>query len=299
MAQTAVEAPGATRKKRGLGRGGPFPALGIPAYALLTAIALVQVLPFVYMLSTAFKPLDELFIFPPRFYVMRPTLSNFRELLFATSSSLVPFTRYVFNTFFITAATVVLSIIAGSLAAYPLAMHNFRGKRLIFTSVILALTFAPAAAHIPRYLIMSRLRMLDTYWALILPTVGGTYGVFLMKQFLEAVPKTILDAARIDGAGELTIYWRIIMPVSKPAWATLAIFAFQGAWGDAASPLTYVRSEAMKTLPLVLQAISSGGVARVGAMAAAAMVAAIPGIIVFATMQRMVIETMVYSGIKS
>lgn len=273
--------------------------LGTPLVIFLTIFAVIQILPMVFTVAQAFKPLDELFIFPPRFWVSRPTPNNFRELLFATSSSDVPFSRYVLNTILVTSMTVVLAILSGTMAAYPLAMHRFPGRRFIFTTVILAITFAPAAAMIPRYIIMSRLRLIDTYWALVLPAIGGTYGVFLMKQFLESLPKQILEAARIDGASEVRIYWQIIMPVIKPAWATLAIISFQQAWGDAHSPLLYIKSEAMKTLPLALNAIASGGVARMGAMAAATLIAALPGIIIFATMQKHVIETMVYSGIKS
>lgn len=275
------------------------PTLGGPLLVLLTLVAIVQVIPFIYMFATAFKPLDELFIFPPRFWVQRPTLNNFRDLLTATSSSVVPFSRYIFNTVFLTVVTVFLAVFCSSLAAYPLSMHNVPGKGIIFTGVVLAMTFAPAVTQIPRYLIMSRLGMIDTYWALIVPTLANTYGVFLMKQFLDSVPREILEAAKIDGATEWDMYWKVVMPVTQPAWATLAIFSFQGAWGDASSPLVYTRTEAMKTLPLALQTIASGGVARAGAMAAASMIAALPGVIVFATMQRRVIETMVHSGIKS
>lgn len=270
-----------------------------PLLTILVVVSAVQLIPFVFMISTAFKPMDELFLFPPRFWVKNPTLDNFYDLLGATSSMTVPFSRYVFNSVFVTATSAVLLVICSSLAAYPLSMHDMPGKNFIFTMVVLSLTFAPQVTQIPRYLIMSRLRMIDTYWALIVPAIANTYGVFLMKQFLDAIPRELLEAARVDGAGELEIYWKVIMPNMKPAWATLAIFAFQWSWGDPTAPLVYTRTEAMKTLPLVLQTIGSGGVARAGASAAASLLAATPGVVIFGLFQRRVIETMVHSGIKS
>lgn len=275
-------------------------SLSLMAKIIITLLAIIQVLPFIFTVSQAFKPMDELFLFPPRPWVQRPTMANFRSLFMATSDTWVPFSRYIFNTVFTTIAIVAISIIIGSMAAYPLSKYSRApGMGIIFTAIILTLTFPAQVTSIPKFIIMSRLRLIDTYWALILPTVGGTYGVFLLKQFLDAsIPNELLEVARIDGANEFQVYWHIIMPNTQPAWSTLAIISFQMAWGDAGSALIYTRSEAMRTLPLALQTIGTG-IGRAGAVAAAALITALPGIIVFIFFQRRVIETMVHSGIKA
>ncbi len=271
-------------------------------YVIMTTAALLTLLPLVYMVSTSFKPLEEMFLYPPRFFVRNPTIRNFVELLLAIDSLTVPFVRYLFNSLFVTICVVTGGIVISSMAAYPLAKYpQMPGARLYFAIIISALMFAPEVTQIPRYLIVDRLGMIDTYFGLIIPSLAGTYGLFLMKQFMEQLPSELIEAAKVDGATEWTILWRIIMPLVRPAWITLIIFSFIGTWNDFFTPLIFTRSEQMKTLPLIMSSIGGGPgtVARWGAVAAASMVITLPTLILFILLQKYVMETMAHSGIKS
>jgi len=271
-------------------------------YVLITLLALFTILPIVYMVSTAFKPLEEMFLYPPRFLVRHPTLRNFAELLIAMDALSVPFVRYLFNSLFVTAVTVTASLILSSLAAYPLAKHpRMPGGKLFFSIVVSTLMFAPEVTQIPRYLIVDRMGLIDTYAGLILPVLAGSYGLFLMKQFMEQLPIELIEAAKIDGASEWKVFWRVVMPLVRPAWITLIIFSFIGTWNDFFTPLIFTRSEQMKTLPLVMSSIGGGpgSVARWGAVYAAGLLVTLPTFIIFVLLQRYVMETMAYSGIKT
>ena len=266
---------------------------------LLTSLGLFMALPLVYMVSTAFKPLEELFLWPPRFVVLRPVMDNFEALLISTSALSVPFSRYIFNSMFVAAVVVVGVIVLASLAAYPLAKHrDMPGRNFIFLSVIAGLMFAPEVTQIPRYIVIDSLGMINTYWALILPLLPSTYGLFLMKQFTEQVPDEMLESARLDGASELRIFWQIVMPLVRPAWATLTIITFIFAWNEFFGPLVFTRTEAMRTLPLALATIGSDSIARWGAVAAATMITTAVPIIIFIIFHKKVMETMAYSGLK-
>ena len=266
---------------------------------LLTSLALFMALPLVYMVSTAFKPLEELFLWPPRFFVLRPVMDNFETLLISTSALAVPFSRYIFNSMFVALLVVAGVIILASLAAYPLAKHrDMPGRNFIFLVVIAGLMFAPEVTQIPRYIVIDSLGMINTYWALILPLLPSTYGLFLMKQFTEQVPDEMLESARIDGASELRIFWQIVMPLVRPAWATLTIITFIFAWNEFFGPLVFTRTEAMRTLPLALMTIGSDSIARAGAVAAATMITTAMPIIIFVIFHKKVMETMAYSGLK-
>jgi ABC-type glycerol-3-phosphate transport system permease component len=271
-------------------------------YIVITLVAMFTLLPIVYMVSTAFKPLEEMFLYPPRFFVRHPTARNFADLLIAMDALSVPFARYLFNSLFVTAATVTAGVILSSMAAYPLAKYpRMPGNKLFFSIVISTLMFAPEVTQIPRYLIVDRLGLIDTYAGLIVPVIAGSYGLFLMKQFMEQLPIELIEAAKVDGASEWKIFWRVVMPLVRPAWITLIIFSFIGTWNDFFTPLVFTRSEQMKTLPLVMSAIGGGPgvVARWGAVAAASLVVTIPTFILFVLLQRFVMETMAHSGIKS
>ena len=268
----------------------------------MTVFALFTMLPIVYMVSTAFKPLEEMFLYPPRFLVRHPTLRNFADLLIAIDTLSVPFVRYLFNSLFVTITTVVVSLIISSMAAYPLAKYpRMPGAKLFFTVIVSALMFAPEVTQIPRYLIVDRLGLIDTYAGLIIPILAGSYGLFLMKQFMEQLPIELIEAAKVDGASELRIFWRIVMPLVRPAWITLIIFSFISTWNDFFTPLIFTRSEQMKTLPLIMSSIGGGPgvVARSGAVAAASLLITLPTLIIFVVLQGYVMETMAYSGIKS
>lgn len=269
-------------------------------YVFLTIFGLLMLAPLVYMVTTAFKPLAELFLFPPRFYFMNPTLKNFNDLIMATGTSLVPFSRYIFNSVIVSLAIVIIGVIIAAMAAFPLSKHDMPFKNGIFTLIVFALLFAPQVTQIPQFLVVSKLGFMNSYWALIIPSLAAPVGLFLMKQFLDQIPTSLLEAARIDGASEWLTFWRIVMPMLKPAWATLGLFSFIGAWNDPFSAMIYTTTEEMKTLPLALQTISGGygTIAREGTVAAASLLMVIPTMLVFVITQRMVLETMAYSGIK-
>ena len=272
----------------------------IITYLLMTALVAFTALPLVYLVVTAFKPIEELFLFPPRFFVQNPTLSNFSELLSAMDSSVVPFTRYFANSVFVSMATVFLAVSVSSLAAYSMTKMKLPFADVIFTVIITTLMFSPAVTQISSFVIVNQLHMVNTTAALIIPRIAGAYSFFLLKQNMSQIPDALLESAKIDGCSYFGIYAKIVMPLSTPALATVAVFAFIANWNDFHSPLIYINRQALKTLPLALQMLQGGAgqVARTGAMAAATFVFTIPTILVFLFMQSKVIKTMVHSGIK-
>jgi ABC-type glycerol-3-phosphate transport system permease component len=273
-----------------------------PQYWFLIPLAIFAILPIVYVVSTAFKPLEELLIFPPPFFVRRPTMDNFQDLLLATNALAVPFSRYLFNSVFVTLTTVLLQVLFCSMCAYPLSKaRGLPGAGIIFAMVVAALMFAPQVTRIPQYLVVQKLGLIDTYWALIVPAVAYSLGLFMMKQFMDnSVPMDLIEAARIDGASEWTVFWRVVMPNVAPAWNTLLIFGFIAQWNDAFSPVVFTRSEAMKTVSVAMISLTNGPatVARLGAQSAAAFLMTAPVIIVFLLRQAKVIQTMAHSGMK-
>lgn len=265
--------------------------------AFLIVTGIFSILPFVYCICTAFKPIDELLVFPPRFFVHRPTIENFLNLPMLVDKMRVPLSRYVFNSAFITVIATFLHIIVASMAAYVLAKTKIRFKNIIFTVVQLSLLYNSYTLAVPQYLIFSKMRIIDTLWVYILPAIPATTGVFLIKQYMDSsVPDTLLEAARIDGAGPMSIYMKIVMPIIKPAWMTLLLLSFQNLWS--AMPSGTIFSEKLKTLPYVLSSISAGGIARSGSAMAATVLMMIPPIVVFFISQSNVMETMSTAGMK-
>jgi len=263
---------------------------------VLAIVGVFFALPLVYAINNAFKPLDEIFLFPPRFFVRNPTLDNFQDLFILLSQSWVPFSRYMFNTVFITAVGTTGHVIVASMAAYALAKHKFPGQNFLFTIIVMSLMFSYHVTAIPNYLTMATLGWIDTYLALIVPAIGGSLGLFLMRQFMEQIPDSLLESARMDGAKEFRVFWQIAMPTVKPAWLTLIIFCFQSLWNMQGG--WYIYSEELKTLPYALQQILAGGIARAGAGAAVALVMMIVPITMFIVTQSSIIETMATSGLK-
>lgn len=263
---------------------------------LLAAMGVFTAIPFLFSIVQSIKPVDELFVYPPRLTVSRPTLDNFAVLFNLTSSTWVPVSRYLFNSLLLTVCGTVGNVVVSSMAAYPLAKLKFHGRKLLFNLVVVSLLFTYEVTFIPNYVILSKLQMLDTFWALLLPAVATPMGLFLMKQFMEQIPDSVVESARVDGAGTLTLYWRIVMPQVKPAWLTLVIFSFQSLWNR--EGLEFIFSEELKMFPTILKQVASSGVARAGAAAAAAVILMIPPIVVFLLSQSNVIETMASSGIK-
>lgn len=269
----------------------------IAIFLFLVLICAFMILPLLYAVLQSLKPFDELFAYPPRFFVKKPTFDNFRQMFQLADNLSVPFSRYLFNSVYIAVVGTFAYVLISSAAAFSLAKGKFIGKFLISQLIVWTLLFRPEVTAIPTYVVISSLGMVDSHWSVILPTLAGTMGVFLMKQFIvTAVPDSTLEAARIDGASEYKIYTSIVMPSIKAAWMTLTIFAFQSFWNSTGS--TYIYSENLKQLPAVLSSISSGGIARAGAAAAVSVVLMIPPIIIFIISQSSVIETMTHSGLK-
>ena len=259
-------------------------------------------LPLIYIVNAAFKPLDELFLFPPTFFVKHPTDKNFRDLVISLGSSTVPFLRYVFNSVFVSLCVVVGTVIISSTAAFALSKLELPFKAFWFNLIISALMFSNHVTTIPRYLVIESMGLYNSYTALILPQIAVAYNVFLMKQFLDQYPDQIMEAAHIDGAGDFLTFIKIVFPGQKPVVATMVVLTFVSCWNDFFSPLVYTSSQTMKTLPLALQTISGGAgassVSRAGAVSAASLLMILPVIIIFTLMQGKVMETMTQSGIK-
>ena len=266
-------------------------------FSILVLAGAFSVLPLIYCVVTSFKPLDELLIFPPQFFVKRPTLSNYMVLPSLLNKLQVPMARYLFNSLFVALASTFLHIIAASLAAFAFSKSKLKYRRILFLLVQVMLLYNSYTLAVPQYLIFSKLNIIDTYWVYILPAIPSAMGCFLMKQFIDVgVPNAVLEAARIDGASVFRIYWQIIMPMVKPAWMTLLLFSFRDMWSIVPSGTIF--SEELKTLPQVVSTVTAGGIARTGSSMALTVLLMIPPIIVFMISQGNVIETMGSSGIK-
>ncbi len=269
----------------------------IGIFIMLAIVAVIMVLPLVYAIMQSLKPLNELFIFPPRFFVIDPTLKNFTDLFNLMNQSWVPFSRYIFNTVFISGVGTFGNVILASYAAYALAKIKFPGRQFLFSVVIYSLMFNSTVTGITNFITMSTLGWVDTYLSVIVPAWAYTFGLYLMKQFMEtSVNDSVLESARLEGAGENLIFWRIAMPMVKPAWITLIIFAFKDLWNMGAS--LYIYSEQLKTFNYAISQLVTAGIARSGVSAAATVVMMIVPITVFVITQSNVITTMSSSGMK-
>lgn len=265
-------------------------------YFLLFLIALAMVFPLVFAVSSALKPLDELFLFPPKVFAQNPTMDNFQDLFVTMGKSWVTFSRYIFNTVFITVVGTAGHLIIASMGAFVLAKYEFPGSKLFFSIVVTALMFNGYVTAIPNYLIISKLGWIDTYWAIIVPAFAAPMGLFLMKQFMEGLPMSLVEAAMIDGASRWKIFIQIIMPNVKPAWLTLIIFSVQNLWNNKAA--TFIYSEEKQDACLCLQQIQSGGIARTGQAAAVTVVVMVVPILIFVLSESQILETMASSGLK-
>ena len=265
-------------------------------YLFLLLVAVAMVFPLVFAINSALKPLDELFMFPPKVFAQNPTLDNFADLFVTMGKSWVTFTRYVFNTVFITVVGTAGHLIIASMGAFVLAKYDFPGGKTFFKLVTVALMFSGYVTAIPNYLIINALGWIDTYWAIIIPAFAAPIGLFLMKQFMEGLPTSLIEAAKIDGANEWKVFMGIVMPNVKPAWLTLIIFSVQSLWNNRAA--TFIYSEEKKTLVYALQQIQSGGIARTGQAAAVTVIVMIVPIAIFILSESQILETMASSGLK-
>lgn len=264
---------------------------------MLVVLGAFMFLPMVYVVMQSLKPLDELFMFPPRFYVVNPTFQNFKDLFTLMNTSMVPFSRYIFNTVFTSVVGTTGNLFFSSLAAYALAKIKFPGGKLMFETVRTSLMFHSTVTIITSFIIMAALKWVDTYWAIIVPAFCTSLGLYLMKQFMETnVSDAVLESARLDGASELKTFWVIAMPMVKPAWLTLIIYSFQGLWNAGAS--IYIHSEQLKSFNYAINQIVAGGIRRSGASAASTVIMMLVPILVFVVTQSNIIETMGSSGMK-
>ena len=291
MAQVNTARLKASNKQAGRKIGGT-----VAIFAFLTVLGLFMLFPIYLILIMSVKPVEELFIFPPKLYAMRPTLDNFSDMFEVLNSNRVPFSRYVFNSVAVTVSVTVLQCIFASMAAFVLAKCKFPGSKLLNSIIVVALLYQSNVIYIMQYIVMAKLGLIDNPLALILPSIASPMGLFLMRQSISQVPDAMIEAAKVDGAGLFRICWQIVMPNQKPALMTIIIFAFQAAWRIEAGSLVF--QEQYKTLPTVVNQAASAGLARAGVAAAAAVFMLIPPIVVFMLAQRQVIETMAHSGIK-
>lgn len=265
-------------------------------FLFLALFGLFFLFPIVYAVITAFKPMEEILIFPPRLYVKNPTWDNFLELAMMMEDSWVPLSRYIFNSLWISVAGTVGHLVLSGMAAYPLAKIAFPGRKWMKQIVVMSLLFTSSVTYIPVYIVMKFLGLIDTQWSMIFPAWQSSLGLYLMMNFMSNLPESMLEAARLDGAGEFRICFGIVMPNVKPAWMTLMIFSFQSLWNTTGS--SYIYSEQIKMLSSITSTITAGGIARTGVSAAAALLMMLPPILLFIFAQNNVIETMSSSGVK-
>jgi len=264
---------------------------------LLAIFGIGMFIPMYYTIIQSLKPLNELFYFPPRFYVVHPTLNNFVDLFNLMGDSWVPFSRYIFNTILISVGGTFGNLVLSSLCAYALAKIEFPGGKQCFWLIQKSLMIGSTVSGVVNFITLSALGWIDTYLAVIVPAWCSTLGLYLMKQFMESnVSNEVLESARLDGASELRTFWSIAMPMVKPAWLTLIIYSFQGLWNSGAS--AYIYSEQLKTLNYAISQILAAGITRSGAAAASTVVMMMVPILVFVVSQSNIIETMGSSGMK-
>lgn len=279
------------RRMWGGSRGGD-----IAIFILLLLVGVFMLFPIYFSIVQSIKPMEELFLFPPKLYVMRPTSQSFEDMLKVAGSMDVPFSRYVFNSVFVSVVVTVAQLIFSSSAAYVLAKVKAPGIKAMNKVIEVALLFTSSVTYIVQYIVMAKMGIIDTYLALTLPFIATPMGLFLMRQFMGQIPESMIEAAKLDGASHLRICWQIVMPNVKPAWLTLMIFAFQGAWQI--TGYLFVYSEQLKPIPIVMQQIAASGMARAGVSYATVVVLMLPPMILFLILQSNVVETMAHSGLK-
>lgn len=273
----------------------------IKIFLMVLPLVILTGLPIVFIIFHAFKPMEELFAFPPKFITTNPTLDNFRKLFKASRTAGIPLSKYVFNSLLITVAVVLLSLFFSTAASYALSKLKFKGRDMMMQINQFALMFVPVAVMIPRYLVVNTMGLTNTYWAHILPLIPLPVALFLIKQFVDQVPQSLIEAAYMDGATEIHIYFKVLLPLIKPAIATAAILVFQQVWTNMEASNYYVNDEGLKSLAFYMNTLSSGTgntVAGQGVAAAASLIMFVPNLVLFCILQKNVMNTMAHSGIK-
>ncbi len=278
-------------KKITASRGG-----NICIFIFLCLTGIFMIFPIYYAVIQSFKPIEELFVFPPKLYVLNPTTKNYSDMLEVASSLWVPLSRYIFNSFMVSVVVTVCNVFVCCCAAFVLAKCKFPGNAFLNKVIVTALLFTSSATWIIQFLVMATLGIIDTYWALILPSIATPLGLFLMRQSMSTIHDSMIEAAKVDGAGLFRICWQVVVPNQKPAIMTLIIFAFQDAWNKQSGTIVY--AEELKTLPTIMQQIAATGIARQGVTFATSVILMLPPLIVFLVAQSNVMETMANSGIK-
>lgn len=278
-------------KKLTASRGG-----NICIFLFLCITGIFMIFPIYYAVVQSFKPIEELFVFPPKLYVLNPTTKNYSDMMKVATSLWVPLSRYIFNSVFVSIVVTVCNLFVCCCAAFVLSKCKFPGNQFLNKLIVTALLFSSSATWIIQYLVMATLGMIDTYWALILPSIATPMGLFLMRQSMSTIHDSMIEAAKVDGAGLFRICWQVVVPNQKPAIMTLIIFAFQDAWNRQSG--TIIFSEELKTLPTIMQQIAATGIARQGVTFATSVILMLPPLIVFLVAQSNVMETMANSGIK-
>ena len=266
----------------------------IGLYGLLIAIAVIMLLPLLWLVSTAFKSPDEnILTFPPRFIPASPTFNNFVEV-WRTN----PFGRYFVNSIVVAVLTVILNLLVCSLAAYPLARLNFRGREVIFSLIVATIMIPFQIVMIPLYILAVQLGLRNTYFGLIFPYIASAFGIFLMRQAFQGVPKELEEAARMDGCSDLGIWLNVMLPATRPALVTLGIFTFIGSWSDFLWPLIVVDRPEYYTLPLGVAKLAGSFSLDWRLIAAGSVISIAPVVIVFVFLQRYIVPTQAGSGLK-
>ncbi len=280
-----------------------FDRTQIKFYLYLIPIVLLTALPIIFIFSNAFKPLDELLVYPPKFITTRPTLDNFRNLSATSANKAIPMSRYLFNSIFTTLAVMVLTLLITVMTAYCMSKKQYRLKNFLFGVNEAALMFVPVAVAIPRYMIVYGMGMIDSIFAHIIPLVALPVGLFLVKQFIDSFPNEVVEAAQIDGAGDFYILRKIVVPNITPALATVAILAFQSSWNSLEASNYYINNEALKNFAFYMTTLTatSGNantIAGLGVQAAGTLIMFVPNLILFIILQSRVMNTMSHSGMK-
>lgn len=267
--------------------------LKIVLYTVLIVGAAITLAPLVWMVSASFMPRGEASTFPPAFLPKSFTLEHYIELF--TRANLA---RYLFNSAFLSVAVTLISLIINSMAGYAFAKYRFAGKESLFKLLVSSMVIPAQVTMLPLFLMLNKMGFINTYMGVIIPGMASIFGIFLIRQFALAIPDSLLEAARIDGAGDFKIYWTIVLPLCKPILITLAIFTFMGTWNDFLWPLIVMTDDTMYTLPVALANLSLEHVQDTELMMAGSVMTIAPVLILFAAVQRYYISGIMAGGIK-
>ena len=261
--------------------------------ALLVLLAVVSLAPLLWMLSVSFMQTGEAGHFPPPLLPSRATLDNYRELFVRAGMG-----RFLFNSFLISSCVMVLSVLFNTLAGYAFAKLRFRGRDRTFQALLAALVIPGQVAMMPLFLLLKQMGLVNTYMGVIVPGMAAIFGIFLVRQYARSIPDELLEAARIDGAGEWRIFFQIVLPALKPILVTLAIFSFLGAWNDFMWPLIVLSDESLQTLPVALASLSREHVMDYELMMAGSVVTILPVLLLFLVLQRYYIQGLLLGSVK-